>query len=130
MALAAFSPSRRVRLIERSFVRLGSESPTAMRAHFQYDLAVKTLEQTEPDAKHPDYLKNRISAIREDAASTKFFIDADDQTLSLHAHEDENGELRSQQEVAMNGMKGRRPPKADNKNNTTTSGIVRQDRRQ
>jgi tetratricopeptide (TPR) repeat protein len=31
----------------------------------QYDLAVKTLEETEPDPKVPDYLKQRITKIRE-----------------------------------------------------------------
>jgi tetratricopeptide (TPR) repeat protein len=32
---------------------------------FQYDLAVQTLEQTEPDPKTPDYIQKRISMIRE-----------------------------------------------------------------
>jgi hypothetical protein len=41
---------------------------------FQYDLAVKTLEQTEPDAKVPDYLKNRISAIREEQRQRNFSL--------------------------------------------------------
>ncbi len=31
----------------------------------QYELAVKTLEETEPDPKSPDYLKQRITKIRE-----------------------------------------------------------------
>jgi tetratricopeptide (TPR) repeat protein len=32
---------------------------------FQYDRAVETLEQTEPDPKSPDYIKQRIAAIRD-----------------------------------------------------------------
>lgn len=32
---------------------------------FQYDKAVETLEQTEPDPKSPDYIKQRIAAIRD-----------------------------------------------------------------
>lgn len=32
---------------------------------FQYDLAVKTLEETEPDSKTPDYIRQRIDNIRE-----------------------------------------------------------------
>lgn len=32
---------------------------------FQYDLAVKTLEETEPDSRTPDYIRQRIDNIRE-----------------------------------------------------------------
>ncbi len=41
---------------------------------FQYDLAIKVLEQTEPDLSVPEYLQQRIAAIREEQRQRNFSL--------------------------------------------------------
>ncbi len=41
---------------------------------FQYELAVRTLEQTEPDPTLPDYLKQRIASIRDEQRQRNFSL--------------------------------------------------------
>ena len=41
---------------------------------FEYDLAVATLEQTEPESSAPDYLRNRIAAIRDEQRQRNFSL--------------------------------------------------------